>query len=122
MKAVLKDIFFVYETFNFESYSPDDDENFSIDLLLQIGAEDSGKSADNFDLCVCTPGWINKNSWVPKLMRHTLIIRRYDKEIIKKVINDYIDKCEGNDWMELASKLSRVFFWEYEDCNTIDGK
>ncbi|WP_414146309.1 Imm8 family immunity protein [Gallibacterium salpingitidis] len=26
-----------------------------------------------------------------------------------------MDKCEGNSWNEIALKLSRYFFWEYED-------
>jgi hypothetical protein len=50
-----------------------------------------------------------------ELMRHTLLVRKYDLDEITKTITDYIDQCEGNDWMEIAQKLSRVFAWEYED-------
>ncbi|ERM09470.1 hypothetical protein L584_17755 [Pantoea agglomerans Tx10] len=48
-------------------------------------------------------------------MRHTLLVRKYDLDEITKTITDYIDQCEGRDWMEIAHKLSRVFAWEYED-------
>lgn len=46
---------------------------------------------------------------------HTLLVRKYDLDEITKTITDYIDQCEGRDWMEIAHKLSRVFAWEYED-------
>ncbi|MFE8730822.1 Imm8 family immunity protein [Aeromonas hydrophila] len=44
-----------------------------------------------------------------------MLVRKYDLAEITKTITDYIDQCEGNDWMEIAQKLSRVFAWEYED-------
>jgi len=48
-------------------------------------------------------------------MRHTILVRKYDLDEIKKTITDYIDQCEGEDWMEIALKLSSVFAWEFED-------
>ena len=45
----------------------------------------------------------------------TLLVRKYDLDEIKNIITDYIDQCEGEDWMAIAQKLSRVFAWEYED-------
>jgi len=52
---------------------------------------------------------------VPELIRHTLLVRKYDLDEITKTITDYIDQCEGSNWMEIAQKLSRVFAWEFED-------
>ncbi|WP_435637262.1 Imm8 family immunity protein [Carnimonas bestiolae] len=34
---------------------------------------------------------------------------------MKKAITNQINKCEGNDWGEVAEKLSRMIFWEFED-------
>lgn len=48
-------------------------------------------------------------------MRHTLLVRKYDLDEITKTITDYIDQGEGNDWMGIAQKLSRLFAWEFED-------
>lgn len=44
-----------------------------------------------------------------------VLVRKYDLDEITKTITDYIDQCEGDDWMEIAQKLSRVFAWEFED-------
>lgn len=53
--------------------------------------------------------------WEPRIFRHTLITREYNINEIKKIIENYIAKCDGNTWLEVAEKLSRYFSWEYED-------
>lgn len=112
MKAILKSISNDY--FHLVDFYPENEREFSLQLILRIGAEDSS-GADNFDLRICTPEWLCKHHWLPELMRHTLLVRKYDLDEVRKTITDYIDQCEGNDWMEIAQKLSRVFAWEYED-------
>ena len=112
MKAILKSI--STDDYSLSEFYPEDENLFSLQLLLRIGMEDS-LGADNFDLRVCTPEWLCKHQWLPELMRHTLLVRKYDLDEIKKTITDYIDQCEGSDWMEIAQKLSRAFAWEYED-------
>ncbi|WP_244182878.1 Imm8 family immunity protein [Pantoea wallisii] len=62
-----------------------------------------------------SPEWLYKHHLLPELMRHTLLGRKYDLDEITKTITDYIDKCEGKGWMDIAQKLSRVFAWEYKD-------
>lgn len=52
-------------------------------MLIRIGTADSD-GADNFDLGVCTPEWLCKHQWGPDLMRHTLLVRKYDLDEIKK--------------------------------------
>lgn len=112
MKATLKSI--SSDDYDLGRYYPENEEIFSLRLLIRIGTADSD-GADNFDLFVCTPEWLCKHRWVPELMRHTLLVRKYDLDEITRTITDYIDQCEGNDWMDIARKLSRVFAWEYED-------
>jgi hypothetical protein len=112
VKAILKKI--SNDDYELDKYWPEDENVFSLRLLLRIGLEDS-VGADNFDLFICTPEWLCKHRWLPELMRHTLLVRKYDLDEIKKTITDYIDQCEGEDWVEIAQKLSRVFAWEYED-------
>jgi len=57
------------------TFGPEDEDVFSLRLLLRIGAENSSE-ADNFDLFVCTPEWLCKHQWLPELMRHTLRARK----------------------------------------------
>ena len=117
MKALLKEISLANEPIDFETYKPDDEQNFSIDLMLKIGSDDGDDGVDNFDLNVCTPEWLCDKKWLPELLRNTLLVRNYDKNIIIGILNDYISKCYGDTWEDVALKLSRVFFWEYEDCD-----
>lgn len=96
-----------------KTYQPEIDET-AITLTLNIGNA-SSSGGDNFDVFICTPEWLCKHQRLPKLMRHTLLIRKYDLEKIKQIIADYIIQCEGDDWMEISHKLSQFFAWEYED-------
>ncbi|PWK93637.1 immunity protein 8 of polymorphic toxin system [Pantoea allii] len=111
MKVTLKSIDCMH--YDFKTYIPEDDQ-VAITLTLTIGSYDS-EAGDNFDIFICTPEWLCKHQWLPELMRHTLLVRKYDLDEITKTITDYIDQCEGKDWMDIVQKLSRVFAWEYED-------
>ncbi|WP_037586257.1 immunity 8 family protein [Stenoxybacter acetivorans] len=114
MKAILKGMWVYSANFSLENYKPEEKNCFTLLVNLDIGFIDE-TGADSFNLHICTPEWLCKNQWLPELMRHTLLVRKYDLNEITKTITDYIDQCEGNDWMEIAQKLSRVFAWEFED-------
>ena len=112
MDIIIKSI----DSFDYDpiSFIPERIEELAINLTFTIGAK-SSSGGDNFDLFVCSPEWLLKNMWEPEIVRHTLIIRKYDIEEIKKIIANYIDKCQSNTWIETAEKLSRYFSWEFED-------
>ncbi|WP_392561892.1 immunity 8 family protein [Orbus sturtevantii] len=96
------------------SYIPEDGNLISITLSLSIGSSKTD-GADYFDLFVCSPEWLSKHQWVPEILRHTLIVRKYDLDEITETINKYIEKCTCKTWQETAQKLSRYFAWEFED-------
>lgn len=112
MKAELKTL--GNDLCDLDTYLPEESDNFVMSLTLTIGPV-SEIGSNYFYVRVCTPEWLCKNQWLPELMRHTLLVRKYDLDEITKTITDYIVQCEGSDWMEIAQKLSRVFAWEYED-------
>ncbi|WP_118988311.1 immunity 8 family protein [Photorhabdus sp. CRCIA-P01] len=112
MKANLKALW--SDHFLLEEFAPPENDNFSLWIELSIGVHDE-EGADYFQVQICTPEWLCNHHWQPELIRHTLLVRKYDLAEIQKTITDYIEQCEGNDWMEIAQKLSRVFAWEYED-------
>ncbi|QKJ85054.1 hypothetical protein PMPD1_0066 [Paramixta manurensis] len=114
MKADLKGMWVDSADISLETYQPEEKNNFNLWIELKIGTRGE-TGADYFRFFVCTPEWLCKHHWLPELMRHTLLVRKYDLDEIKKIITDYIDQCEGEDWMAIAQKLSRVFAWEYED-------
>lgn len=100
--------------FNLEGYLPEETGCFSLWMNLFIGP-DNEKGGHDYQVLVYTPEWLCKHPWLPEQMRHTLLVRKYDLDEITRTITDHIDRCEGEDWMEIAQKLSRVFAWEYED-------
>lgn len=114
MKGKLKNISYNFADIDLENYQPEEENVFNLLIYLLIGPENESGGHD-YLVNVCTPEWLCKNHWVPELMRHTLLVRKYDFNEIKKTITDYIDRCEGDDWMKIAEKLARVFQWEFED-------
>ena len=118
MKAELKNI--VCDDFDLENFSPDNENYFSVDLLLSIGLENE-KGSDYYRLNVCSPECLVNTFWVPKILRHVLLMRSYDLERIKKIINEYVESCEGNSYVEISEKLSRFFAWEFEDYQPFKG-
>ncbi len=114
MKGQLKVMGIDSADIDLESYQPEEESVFGLWIFLRIGPEEESGGHD-YRVHVCTPEWLCKNHWVPELMRHMLLVRKYNFNEIKKIVTDYIDQCEGDDWMEIAEKLARVFQWEFED-------
>ncbi|MDH3001565.1 hypothetical protein A1D23_13320 [Chelonobacter oris] len=114
MKAKLKLISDLFGEFEPAEYSPKEIDIFHVSLLLGIGANEND-SIDYFDVFVCTPKWIDLNERKPILLRNTIVVEDYNFKEIIRYINSFIDSCDGNDWEEIAHKLSKLFRWEFDD-------
>lgn len=112
MHAVVRSI--SSDEFDIKVYSPENPACFFLNFRIRIGSDESS-SADDFELCVCTPEWLSQFLWEPRWGRHLLIVREYDISVIEKCISDYVNECDGADWSGVAGKLGRVFAWEFED-------
>lgn len=103
-------------TTSLKDFRPDDPDCFGLYIRLMVGFK-GGKGAESFDLLVCTPSWISAQyageGWV--WGRHMLIVLEYDFGLIRKVIESYIERCSGSDWQEVATKVSAIGAWEFED-------
>ena len=95
-------------------YRPKNPVNFGTWVRLSIGPEEES-GADSFDLLVCTPDWLKNDPRKFVWGRHMLIVFEYDLNFIRVGINQHIETCFGNDWNEVAQKLSRIYAWEFED-------
>jgi hypothetical protein len=114
MQAKLKELFSL--DFDLATFWPEKPDNFGFWLRAMIGPEDHA-GADSFDIHVCTPEWLKSNYSVSDTVwgRHFLIVFEYDRARIEAAIVRYCERCFGNDWQEIAQKISRIGYWEFED-------
>jgi hypothetical protein len=112
MRAVIKGIY--NDIFNVETYCPERIDNFSLNLRIQIGL-DCTQGADDFELFVCTPKWLEETVWEARWGGGLLIVREYNFSAINGLIFDYVSRCEGDSWETIVVQLRKVFFWEFDD-------
>ena len=79
MRAVIKGIF--NDVFDVETYCPESAENFSLSLRIRIGL-DCMQGADDFELFICTPKWLEKTRWKTRWGRGLLIVREYNFRLL----------------------------------------
>lgn len=105
------------------AFDPDDTEDFALLVQALIGpAGDRGE--EMFDFTVCTASWLGGHD-LPKgfeFPRGTLLVRRWDPELVTRAISDLCLRTEGADWLEVAQKLSRFGKWEFEDYRDEPGR
>jgi hypothetical protein len=110
------------DVLDFSSYHPEEDDNFGFLLQAMIGPEGT-EGEESFDIMVVTPKWLQKRVAEVDifLARHYLIVREYDMNLIRKFINNYIERSSAETWHESALRLSRLGHWEFEDYQTYEG-
>jgi hypothetical protein len=115
MKAVLKDID-LGSPVGFEEFVPKDPNDFSVWITASVGPAEA-EGADLFQLEVCTPSYIRNELLAGGGVwgRHKLLVDRYDPELIRKIIADRVDHCDGSNWVEVAERVARFAHWEFED-------
>lgn len=104
------------DVYDLESYRPDIYDNFG--FLLQIMAAPEGSPGEeSFDVVVCTIRWFADQHLKDGIASgmHFIFMEKYDYEALKKMINDFSDKCIGENWMQVAGKLGRLGQWEFDD-------
>lgn len=113
MKAVIRSYSMVGEELN--SYWPDDPADFCIGMDVIVGIQ-GGEGGDIFGFEVCSPKWFQKNrAQDPAFSRHVLFINEYDELAIKTAVERLVSEVSGETWNEIANRLSRFMFWEFED-------
>jgi immunity protein 8 of polymorphic toxin system len=104
------------DALDLKGYEPDDPANFGILVEATIGSPGS-PGGDTFSFVTCTPSWLAQE-WLEgeyRFGRHLLLLRKYDYNILWNAIEKLCHSVEGKDWDEVAQKLSRYGYWEFED-------
>lgn len=98
-----------------EGWTPEG-EDWALALRILAGPDD-GPGEESFDLTVCSAGWLAERVRRDGVLdgRHHLIVERYDWPRIESHLRRRVAACRGTDWSEVAAKISRLAYWEFED-------
>jgi Immunity protein 8 len=91
--------------------------SFLIDISATIGV-DGGTGGDLFNFVVASPDEVAQMAVEgPAFLRHVFLTPVFDIAFVRRAVEELCRKCEGIDWTESATKLSRYMHWEFEDYN-----
>lgn len=99
-----------------EPYAPTDPESFTILVRVLVGPRE-GKGEESFDLNVCSTRWLEEHIEHEGFVLgiHRLFVKTYDPVEIKKFITRTIERFSGATWREVAGKIGRLAYWEFEE-------
>lgn len=112
MRAVIKGV--SNDIFDVEAYCPEIEDKFSLSLRIRIGL-DCTDGADDFEILVCTPKWLEETVWETRWGKGLMIVREYNFSAINDFIYDYVSRCDGDSWEKIVMQLTKVFYWEFDD-------
>jgi hypothetical protein len=97
------------------------DAAFSVGLRLLIGPDES-TGEESFDVTVCSPAWLEKKCERDSFVqgRHHIVVRDYDFSLVQRILTELVGRCNGETWPEIAKKISRFAYWEFEDYRSTD--
>ena len=114
MMAALKGLY-SDDISDLKTYSPSEDNNFGLLVRVMVGPMD-GQGEESFEVLVCTPKWLSENNSSSDILLglHKLIVFKYDYARLQQFIEKYLMRCSGENWQEVAQKLSLLGQWEFE--------
>ena len=82
-----------------------------------LAGPDDGPGEESFDLTVCSLDWLAERVSRDGVFdgRHHLIVEQYDWPRIEAHLRGRVAACEGADWDEVATRIARFAYWEFED-------
>jgi hypothetical protein len=112
-----------------ETWKPLDPADVCFSVAMHIGPDDEVGS-DIFQVGVATREGLQRvmGEAYRNPEPHMLMIHKRDWQLIEEGslnlwdsiwerIQAIVDECQGRDWQEIATELSKHFAWEYADCN-----
>jgi len=91
-------------------------EAWALGLQILAGPDD-GPGEESFDLTVCSLAWLTERVRRDGVYdgRHHLIVEWYDWPKIRALVERRVQQCDGATWRDVAEKLARFGYWEFED-------
>ena len=99
-----------------EKYDPEVFDNFCVAIRVMVGPY-GAPGEESFDAFVCTTKWLEQELQAAEILlaRHYLIVRTFNYEVLRKFIEQYVRRCEGDSWEEVARKVGYLGRWEFEN-------
>lgn len=96
-------------------WAPESD-SWALGLRILAGPDD-GLGEESFDLTVCSVVWLTERVRRDGVYdgRHHLVVEGYDWPKIRAYVERRVERCDGVTWRDVAGKLARLGFWEFED-------
>ena len=113
MKAEIRG-YSLTENEDLSSYEPNEQQMFSFTLLFEIGIQGQ-KGSDFFEVDIASPAFLERLASQPLFLRHTILATDYNIPAAVALVHKYVEALEEDSWEKLASKISRVARWEFED-------
>jgi hypothetical protein len=117
VQAELKHLLCIAAPDGLEVYRPADPVDFALDVQALVGQVGEG-GEESFAFTVTTPTWLAGHAGDGKgftFLRHVLLVESWDAKLVERAIRDLVGNTTGADWNEVAMKLSRFGYWEFED-------
>jgi hypothetical protein len=95
-----------------------DPASFSMSARLIVGPTE-GSGEESFDLTVCSPEWLAVRCREEGIVdgRHHLVVNAhdFDQRELWAWLDSRVRQAQGASWAEIAGKLGRLGYWEFED-------
>lgn len=114
MRAVVRSLT-SYEVDDLAGWMPEG-SGWSVCIRVLAGPAD-GAGEESFDITVCSPAHLATRTRDEGVVdgRHHLVMEWFDWPALQTYIEHRVNQCEGATWPEVAEKLSRLGYWEFED-------
>ena len=97
---------------------PDDPAAFTFLARLYVGPSD-GPGEESFDVQVCSPEWLSRRCASDGFVdgRHTVVttVDAYTDAGLRSFLTRRVENVSGDTWGEVAEKVARLGYWEFED-------
>lgn len=102
---------------NLRVHEPENPEVFVEIVQVDIGPKTS-KNSDTFSIRVATPKALlfmeDKNGVIAQ--RPLLVVKRFEYQLLWEWLEQTVQSCEAETWLECVENLKRYFDWEFEYC------
>lgn len=85
-------------------------------LDLDISMSDGEQGSNLFYVKMATPEALRHRARDFPIAEHrVLVVDKFNYELLRRAIEDILEKCTRDTWEDSCVALQRYFSWEYED-------